>query len=150
MFELAQKLYRNMDFQQNIIKNISLLMKIKGLSQTDLRLKSEIDKSAMSQYLSGKREIGSTRLRKIAEALEVPVDYLTATNAENHVEEMRSLYATLSIPTQVGRGVESRNSVSDYTENEKLELIEKAYQMKEKGMISEEEFKQYKEKILNF
>lgn len=142
-----------MDYQQNIIQNITFLMSKRHLSQAALAEKSDIDESSISQILKGRVNLGKNRLRKIAEALEVPITYLTQPFAENSVEEMTPIYTTTSKNAGGVSSVIIPKNVGEHTEFEKAErranLLEKYADLKSKGIINEEEFLRFKKEIIN-
>lgn len=57
-------------------KQLKSVMKERRISQTELSVRTGISKSGISQYLSGVHKPGMKALSALAEALEVPEEYL--------------------------------------------------------------------------
>lgn len=60
------------------------VMKERGMTQTELSVKTGISKSGISQYLSGVHKPGMKALAAIADALEVPEEYLVGQNNQTY------------------------------------------------------------------
>jgi len=92
----------------NLGKAIKELRKKQELSQDELALASKITQAALSQIENGKRP-GSTTLKKISQALNVPVSLIYALGMEKDdvPKEKKVLYDQLfpviqSLITQIG------------------------------------------------
>ncbi len=77
----------------NLGENIKKYRKEKGLTQTELAIKSDLSKNAIYNYENNKRVPNIDILNKIASALQIQINQLLGDNIEPvYIEGIESLY----------------------------------------------------------
>lgn len=66
-------------------------MSMRGMSQLQLSEKADVTPAALSQLINGKRDIKISTLIKLANALDVPFDFLLSDNATVPEHEARAI-----------------------------------------------------------
>ena len=104
------------------------LLEVKGLKPTDLAVATGINKSTISNYLSGKYEPKQKNIYKIAMALGVNPSYLLGVNINSEQSTSQE-----SIRPQVQELIPSLNKLDD------IDLAEVKGEVK--GMLKQEKYK---------
>lgn len=117
-------------FNKDILENY---MNKKGWTKYRLAKKACIGQSTLSEIVSGKKKNPSINtLQKIANALEVPLDYLTQTSAKSIIEdklkELGVTFEELSNKTGISVSyLENLNNITpDESDYQRIQLVAKA------------------------
>lgn len=79
-------------YEYELPERLKYLRELRNLTQTEFAKKSRISQSAIAQIETGRKDPSVTTIKKLAQALDVPIALLFATN-EIHVFDMRRLRA---------------------------------------------------------
>ena len=88
-------------------ENLTKILKERSISQYRLSRDTLVSQGALSDYLSGKREPSAKNLQKIAEYLNVSVDFLLGRNASDDGDPIsrRQLKYALEDPEMTDEGL---------------------------------------------
>lgn len=117
-------------FNKDILENY---MNKKGLTKYRLAKKAGIGQSTLSEIMSGKKKNPSINtLQKIANALEIPLDYLTQTSAKSIIKdklkELGVTFEELSNKTGISVSyLENLNNITpDESDYQRIQLVAKS------------------------
>jgi transcriptional regulator with XRE-family HTH domain len=139
------------DSQVVTIDYLLSIINQKSLSIKDLAQKSGIEYTNLNAILNKKRVIGDKTIIKLSEALGIPYHelknpekYSMEHETYNYVSERENTYRadTVVLPDFTGE-----NPQSEFLK--KLEYLGEMGKMRDKGMLTEEEFIKIKNRIIN-
>lgn len=122
----------------NLGENIKKYRKEKGLTQTELAIKSNLSKNAIYNYENNKRVPNIDILNKIASALQIPINQLLGDNIEPVYIEGIDLYI----------GYENKNT-GEYFKDDSMEEAENEIKEIDKRINKLNKVKKSKEDLIN-
>ncbi len=125
------------------------VLKEKGISQTELCIRTGIPKSAMSQYISGSFRPKQERTHAIARALGVSEEWLRGQSSEKNEKEMEVELSKETIMFALLKDKlenESSDDIAERKEEITDEIYEEVKQFAEMVMLREETKKKNREK----